>query len=51
MKVGDIVHHRVFGVGVILGIGNDSFIIKFERLKTCRNILFGYADRLPARKG
>lgn len=42
MGAGVRVFHHVFGVGHIVGIGEDSFIVKFDSLPTCRNILFGY---------
>ena len=38
-KVGDIVFHRSFGRGEVVGIADDSYVIKFDKLETNRNIL------------
>ena len=45
MKKGDIVFNKVFGVGVIVNINPDYACIKFNSLKTFRNIKTGYFEK------
>lgn len=42
LKTGDIIQHAVFGKGKIIEVRNDisSYIIKFEKMETTRNINF-----------
>lgn len=37
-KVGDLVAHRQFGRGEVVGVADDAYIIKFEELETVRNV-------------
>ncbi len=43
LKAGDVVEHKVFGVGEIVAVRADisAYIIKFEKLETERSIGFG----------
>jgi DNA helicase-2/ATP-dependent DNA helicase PcrA len=48
LKIGDMVEHRVFGIGEIIGIKPEisSYVIKFEKAETERNLGF----RAPLKK-
>lgn len=45
MKKGDIVFNKIFGSGVIIEIFPDYACIKFDSLKTFRNIKSGYFNK------
>ena len=42
LKAGDKIEHQIFGIGVIIGIDDSisSYIIKFEKSETERNVIF-----------
>lgn len=46
MKKGDIVFNKVFGSGKIIEIFPDFAIIKFDSLKTSRNIKTGFFKKV-----
>ena len=46
MKKGDIVFNKIFGVGVIVNITPDYACIKFNSLKTFRNIKAGFFKKI-----
>lgn len=46
MKKGDIVFNKIFGYGVILEVARDSARIKFDSLKTSRNIKTGFFKKV-----
>ena len=46
MKKGDIVFNKVFGFGKIIEIFPNSAIIKFDSLKTSRNIKTGFFKKV-----
>ena len=46
MKKGDIVFNKVFGRGIILEVSPDSARIKFDSLKTSRNIKAGFFKKV-----
>lgn len=43
-KVGDRVTHPVFGCGTIKAIEGGSYVIKFDRLETNRNIRIDFNE-------
>ncbi|MCL2503781.1 MAG: ATP-binding domain-containing protein, partial [Coriobacteriia bacterium] len=42
-SVGDIVDHKVFGKGTVLGIEGDALTIRFDRTGDTKKLLMGYA--------
>lgn len=46
MKKGDLVFNKIFGYGIIEEVSEKSCKIKFESLKTFRNIKAGYFEKV-----
>ena len=46
MKKGDIVYNKFFGYGIVLEVSPDSARIKFDSLKTSRNIKTGFYKKV-----
>jgi DNA helicase-2/ATP-dependent DNA helicase PcrA len=42
-SAGDIVDHKVFGRGTVMGVNGDKLSVKFERLNQPKDLLLGYA--------
>lgn len=49
-KVGDRVTHPVFGCGTIKAIEGGSYVIKFDKLETNRNIRIDFHELTLCKK-